>query len=358
MSQVKEVREKKEWEDFLELCQEKTFLHSWHWGEFQKMMGHKIWRLGVIENGQILGAALVIKIKARRGTFLFVPHGPVLRMGNFKSEILNSKQILNYKFQILKNLADYLQNLASKEGASFVRIQPSWERTQENIKIFKDLKFRPSPLFIHPEVTWEVNLQKSQEELLKDMRKTTRNLIKRGLKTQELKVINMINKDGLKIFCELYKATAERQGFIPFSIEYLEKEFEVFSQDGLVSLLLTFYKGQPISGAYIIHWQGGAYYHHGASLPLKEHPATSYILQWQAMLQAKSRGFKTYNFWGIAEDDAKAKASHRYSGLTLFKKGFGGYKKEYVKTQDLITSPLYVVNWVIEVFRRASRRLN
>jgi hypothetical protein len=46
---IEEIKDKKIWEEFLEKCEEKTFLQSFNWGEFQKMMGNKIWRLGIIQ---------------------------------------------------------------------------------------------------------------------------------------------------------------------------------------------------------------------------------------------------------------------------------------------------------------------
>ena len=45
-----EVINKEAWDDFLIDVKEKTFLQSWSWGEFQKMMGNKVWRLGIYEN--------------------------------------------------------------------------------------------------------------------------------------------------------------------------------------------------------------------------------------------------------------------------------------------------------------------
>ncbi len=76
--EIRKIEDKKIWEDFLFQCEEKTFLQSWNWGEFQKKMGNKIWRLGVFKNGELIGVTLVIKIEAKRGRFLFVPHGPCL----------------------------------------------------------------------------------------------------------------------------------------------------------------------------------------------------------------------------------------------------------------------------------------
>jgi hypothetical protein len=44
--EIKEIKDKEIWEGFLEKCKEKTFLQSFNWGEFNKMMGNKVWRLG------------------------------------------------------------------------------------------------------------------------------------------------------------------------------------------------------------------------------------------------------------------------------------------------------------------------
>ena len=54
-----EITNKEVWEEFLLKCEEKTFLQSWNWEEFQERnglpagrQGNKIWRLGIFENVQ------------------------------------------------------------------------------------------------------------------------------------------------------------------------------------------------------------------------------------------------------------------------------------------------------------------
>ena len=73
--EIKEVTAKEEWEGFLMKCEEKTFLHSWQWGEFQRLMRGEVWRLGMYEGENLQAVCLVVKVAARRGTFLLVPHG-------------------------------------------------------------------------------------------------------------------------------------------------------------------------------------------------------------------------------------------------------------------------------------------
>ena len=120
--EIKEIRSKKIWEDFLLECKEKTFLQSFNWGEFQKMMGNEIWRLGIFENSELLGVAQIVKIEARRGKFLFLPHGPV----TVKQQATSDKQ------QILEALLEELKEIAKQENCSFIRIAPILERNEKN----------------------------------------------------------------------------------------------------------------------------------------------------------------------------------------------------------------------------------
>ena len=63
-----------EWNKFI-LENNGLFLQSWEWGEFQKSLGRKVWRLGDCENW----AALVIRHDLPLGkNYLYCPGGPVL----------------------------------------------------------------------------------------------------------------------------------------------------------------------------------------------------------------------------------------------------------------------------------------
>ena len=335
MLTIKEIFQKELWEGFLLDCEEKTFLDSWNWGEFHKMMGERIWRFGIFKDDRDpISVALVIKVSARRGSFLFVPH-------YLKSD--------NTDF-----LLEKLKELAKRENCSFIRIAPAWPRNEENEKIFRDLGFRQAPIHMHPEVTWELNIRPSEQELLAKMRKTTRYLIRQVEKNPDIEIIQSQNIEDIEKFNQLYQATVDRHHFVSFSLNYLKNEFLAFLPDGQISIFLGKYKDEIISSAVIIFWQGIGFYHQGASSQKYAKIPVSYLLQWQAIKEAKKRGCQLYNFWGIS--DIKNK-KHPWYGLSLFKMGFGGYKKEYLKTQDFVLSPKYWLNYLIETIRRKKRGL-
>jgi len=350
--EINEIKDKGLWENFLQAPKEKTFLDSWNWGEFQKKEGNKIWRWGIYDGNKPEGVVLAVRIKAKRGTFLFIPHGPVIKNQN-----------PSFKIQTLNTLMAGLKKIARIEGAAFIRISPIWERNKENESIFKDLGFKEAPIHMHPELTWELDTTPKEEELLAKMRKTTRYLIKQAQKNKDIEIIKSANPGELELFDRVYAETARRHNFTPFSLNYLKKEFASFINDGQILIYLGKYRNKVVSCAAIVYWQRIGFYHHGASLSEYNKIPVSYLLQWEAIKEAKKRGCNIYNFWGVAEKNWKLEignwkfGKHPWQGLSMFKMGFGGRAKEYVKTQDFVLSPRYYFNYLIEKARKIKRGL-
>lgn len=322
---------------------QKTFLHSRNWGEFNENLGNKVFYLGVYDESELIGVALIIKIQARRGNFLFCPHGPIIKIQNAKSKIQN----------IAEFLIDYLKNLAEKENCAFIRFSPLTLKTSENEKIFNDLGFRRAPIHMHAELVWMLDLIPSEEELLKNMRKNTRYYVKKAA-SEGVKIIKSDNPEDVKIFEKLYSETADRHHFIPFSEDYLKKEFGAFIKDNQALLFFAEYKNEIIAGAMIIFYGNSAFYHHGASSPKYSKSSAPYLLQWEIIREAKNRGCQFYNFWGIAPENSP---KHPWAGLTFFKKGFGGFSEEYVPAMDFVVKYSYWYTYLIEKIRRIKRNL-
>ena len=187
--EIKEITDQKIWDDFVTGCPEYTFLQSWSWGE----INGRAKRLGRFKNGKLVGVAQTLKILARRGTFLFVPHGP---LGNFP----------------LKELI----NIARLEQVTFLRISP----LTTDKKQFSDLGFRDAPTIMHAEETWLIDISLSEEEILKNMRKTTRNLIHRG-ERENILVEKTTDVSQVKTLYDLQIETSKRNNFVPFTLKPL-----------------------------------------------------------------------------------------------------------------------------------------
>jgi len=349
--ELREIQNKEEWESFFQTCAEKTFLQSWSWGEFNKLMGDKLWRFGIFSSKRLIAAALVLKISARRGTFLFIPHGPAVIEG------LDTKD----KKEVLELILIQLGDIAKAEKVSFIRVSPIFLKNEENENIFSNLGFRLSPIHMHPEVTWELDITPRDEDILMNMRKTTRYLIRQAEKNPDIQIIKSNKIEDFKLFWPVYLKTAKRHHFVVFSEKYLENEFKSFSDDKEIMLFLGKYRGEVVSAAIFVFWQNICFYHHSGSLSKYNKIPVSYLLQWEAIKEAKNRGCKLYNFWGIAPDiknELEAqKSKHPWAGLSLFKMGFSGSIKEYVKTQDYVISTKYWLNYIIEKIRKRKRGL-
>jgi len=346
--QVQEINKKEVWEDFLLERGEKTFLSSWNWGEFNRMMGNRIWRLGVFDRNKLVGLALVSKIIAKRGIFLLIQHGP-----SFAKAMEDSA---GYRKELFEFFFQELKKIGKEEGASFIRMNPLWESNQENQDILKSFGFREAPMHANAyEAAWKLDITLPEDELLKNMRKTTRYLIRQTLKNQDITVEKSKELDGLEIYQRLNEEVAKRQRFVPFSSEFMKNEFEVFSKDNQVLWFFGKYKGEVAAGALVVFWSGIGFYHQAASRAKYTKFSIPYLLSWEAIKEAKQRGCVLFDFWGYV--DPKENPKHPWAGPTLFKIGFGGQPHLYLKTQDLPLSKKYWLTFLFEKLRRTKRRL-
>jgi len=337
--EVREINNKELWEDFFREQKDKTFLQSWNCGNLQEKMGNKIWRLGAFDNdGGLASVSLVVKIKAKRGTFLLVQHGP-----------LGKKEAFNIFFGELKKIA-------KAEKASFIRVAPLLERNEGNRKLFKDFGFREAPMHANAyESTWKLDIIPSEEELLRNMRKTTRYLIRQTLKNQDITVEKSKSSVDVAAYQKLNKEVSKRQRFVPFSPEFIKNEFEVFSEDNQVLWLFGKYKGEVAAAALVVFWSGVGFYHQAASCEKYAKLSIPYLLSWEAVKEAKKRECSSFDFWGFV--DPKTNPRHPWTGPTLFKMGFGGQAYEYLKTQDLPLSKSYWLIYIFEKIRSIKRGL-
>ncbi|PIT93346.1 MAG: hypothetical protein COU06_00515 [Candidatus Harrisonbacteria bacterium CG10_big_fil_rev_8_21_14_0_10_38_8] len=334
---IAQINNKEIWESFIAQVKPKTFLQSYNWSQVNEKRGDKVFRLGIYQDDLLQAIALVVKIKARRGDFLFIPHGPV---------------ILDNKSEVISTLTSYLITLGRQEKCDFIRVSPLLEKTAENQDIFALLGYKEAPIhMMHPERSWILDITSDPETLLAQMRKTTRYCIKKSLKEDiEIEIIN--SASAIDNFWLVYEATAKRQSFTPFTKNYITTEFNAFKEDNQISFFFAKYKGEIVASAIILFYSDSAFYHHGASVHKYEKLNTSYLLQWSAILEAKKRNLKYYNFWGVSPKD---KPSHPWSGLSLFKQGFGGADEEYLHAKDYPLTKKYKLAWIVEKIRTKMR---
>lgn len=335
---TKEINNKEVWESYLLRQDPKSFLQSWNWGETNKFMGEKIYRIGFFDNSKLIGICLAIKQNAKRGPHLIVPGGPLINWSD--------KKLVRFFLKSIKELG-------LKEKAWFIRIRPEIPDGEKTRKAFQKAGFLSAPMHLHAENTWVLDITRSEQDLLVGMRKGTRYLVRKSLNVgMSLEITKDINKTIL--LKKLQNETSERHGFVGFPLKLFKAQLETFGKDNEACLFICRKDNIPLVAAIIIFYGNCAYYHHSASSEKSREIPASYFLQWCVIKEAKKRGCQYYNFWGIAPTDDPG---HRFAGVTLFKKGFGGNKIDWLHAQDLVISPLYHITRIFETARRIFRRL-
>lgn len=330
---ITEYHKKSEWQHFLLKNGEWNLFQSNEWGDVQSAHGERLWRWGIFADDKLIGIMQGTLIRAKRGRFLHVRHGPVIDY-NYR---LNN--------EVWKQIILTLTETAKKEGAWYMRVSPMFGETLEAIDFFKTLGFRPAPIHrMDAEVCWVLDLSPAEDMLLQNMRKTTRYLVRQADKMG----VKIKTSQDIDVFFKLYALTAARHNFVQH--QSIKEEFAIFGKNKQARLYIAEHEGKPLAAAIILYFGKQAIYHHGASIPTKV-PA-SYRLQWQAILDAKRQGMRYYNFWGIAPAD---KPNHPWRGITLFKQGFGGQEHRFIHAQDLPLSPFYLVSYTIDIVRRQLR---
>jgi lipid II:glycine glycyltransferase (peptidoglycan interpeptide bridge formation enzyme) len=206
---------------------------------------------------------------------------------------------------------------------------------------------------MHAENIWALDISKDEEVLLSEMRKTTRYLIKKAIK-EEVLIERVADLSALNKFWKVYDKTVQRENFTPFSKDFIKKEFESFNESSNAMFFLGHLKNskQILAASLVLFNKNRAFYHQGASLHSRV--PVAYLMQWEAILEAKKRGCRTYDFWGIAPTEDE---KHPWHGLTLFKKGFNGFGVDYLPTQDFIFSKRYYATNLYEKVIKWKRAL-
>lgn len=337
MYEIKEIQNLQEWENFLAKQDFVIMTQSCQFGEFHQAMNEKYWIFGIYENNNLVGGSLILSVHAKRGNFLYTPYGP----------IVSNKEMLDFFVKFLKVKAE-------KEKYSFIRVSPFIDDSEENRNNYSAVGFRKAPTHVLAETTWLLDLSDSEENILAKMNKNHRNLINR-CNREGVKIVFSNKLEDLAEFNSLHDFTAQKHNFVRFSNNYIQKEFTSFVKNNNVAIIKAYLPNNPnLDACAIVYFYGNsAAYRHGASLVQDKKLPTSYLLQWEAIKEAKKRGLKYYNFWGIAPDNAHE--GHPFKGITHFKKGFGGFQKNLLPAHDYIVSNKYWFNWIIETIRSKKR---
>jgi lipid II:glycine glycyltransferase (peptidoglycan interpeptide bridge formation enzyme) len=327
----------KDWNKKLFSHEEANFLQSLEWAKVNEIIGHKV----IFQEFDDKNLCMMIIKNAKRGRYMEIPGGPIIDWKNTKK---------------VEKVFAKIREIAKAEHCAFIRLRPQLDNTEKNREILKNLGAKPAIMHLHAEHTVILNLEKTEDELLADMRRQTRYDVRRSSRLN-IKVKSDTSEETFKKFHSVQAKTAERQHFVPPDLKTLLAEHEAFGKNAIIYTAYTEEDGKEQDIAYGLILIAGdeAEYFEAASTDLNHKLPGAHAMQWQIMKDLKAAKIKRYNLWGIAPPN---QPNHRYAKVTTFKTGFGGEVVEFVHAHDIVVNKIqYLPNLIVEKVRKKKRHL-
>lgn len=213
-----------------------------------------------------------------------------------------------------------------EERNNFVANEKKFFRQHKDNK--ENFRIEKTATDIQPPDTVLLSLLESEEKILSEMKSKWRyNIRLAAKKGVEVKSYSAKEADFSKAFEEFFKLfmqTSERDG-----VQFHQKNYylDLLNSSAenpnapVVKLYLATHESDVLAGIITLFCKKEAVYLYGASGNIKRNFMPAYLLQWNAICDAKKFGCPIYDFYGCPPEENK---NHPMHGLFLFKTGFGG----------------------------------
>ncbi|NOY99334.1 MAG: peptidoglycan bridge formation glycyltransferase FemA/FemB family protein [Chloroflexi bacterium] len=350
-----------DWNSLISQLPDPHFLQTWEWSQVKAKYGWEAMPFVWDDDGQVVAAAMVLKRAvplrgfAARLSVLYVPKGPLM---DWENESLRER--------VLGDLQDF----AKRQGAIFVKIDPD-VRLGTGIPGGEDdvidnggqavmsALTRRGWLFSSDQIQFRntvmLDLSPSEDEMLKRMKQKTRyNIRLAGRKGVSVRVGG---REDWPMLYGMYAETSLRDGFAIRDENYYRTVWETFAE--AAEPLIAEVDGEPVAAIFVFYFAGRAYYLYGMSRTVHRNKMPNYLLQWEAMKRAKSRGCTVYDLWGAPDTFDE---SDSMWGVFRFKRGLGGEVLRTLGAWDYAPNPLWyrlytgVIPRVLDVMRARGKK--
>jgi len=308
-----------EWDQFLCASSSATgFKQSSWWAEFLASRG---WgHFGQVysdDSGLVGGARVLIKMFAPGQFCYYVPHGPVL-----PDDQADAKEV----FELF--LEDVGQRRRQEQHVvSHLRLEPRWELLPDFVHGYEEAMG-----WTEPRDTLYVDLAESADAILAQMKPKGRYNI-RLAQRKGVTVVADHSDRGVGDFFDLYDSTLRRHGTRGHSREYIQALAATLFERERGSILFAEYDGLRLAAALVVYFGDTATYKYGGSQLTHPSVMAPYLLHYEAILGAKARGLRYYDFYGISAPDD---TNNPWANFSSFKRKFGGREVHFVRTMDYV----------------------
>lgn len=308
-------------------------LQGWGYGSARAAIGYVPHRFLIRRGEETVGALQLLRMPLKFGfSWLYAPRGPSL-----------------WTLEDLEELAPALKRWARPTDV-MVKLEPPRPILSEDPIPEAYGPWRRGSTE-QPEHTMALDLTRTEEELFAGLHSMAR----RNVRTAQKFGVVGARDAHFDDFWTIFHATNERAKLGEFPRGYYTTMLEQADKyGGEAYTFLSRYQDRALAGGFFLGMGKGAYYLYGGSVrddrldengqPFKDVKAAT-LFYWNAILDAKKRGYEFFDFWGIPRELDESKHSF---GVFKMKENFGGFRIWY-PAYELDLNPL-------ARFARAKRR--
>ncbi len=358
---MRQVATQAEWDRLVLSLPQPHLLQSWLWGEIKHSFGWRperwVWEDAA---GKLVAAAQVLERRLPGPlplTVLYTPKGP----------------LLGWEDQAVRTaVLDDLETLARRRGVVQLKIDPDLPvgyglpgqddhrpnpTGTDVMAILADRRWTASDENIQFANTMIVDLRRSEDKLLADMKQKTRYNVRLAAR-KGVDIRAGITAD-LDLLYQMYAETSIRDGFVIRSPSYYQEVWGRFMQAGQAQPLIASVGGEPVAALIVFAFGPTAWYLYGMSRDAHREKMPNYLLQWEAVRWAKTKGCERYDLWGAPDTFDE---SDPMWGVYRFKDGFNARVMRTIGPWDFSSNRfLYwaytgLLPRLLSIMRRRGRR--
>jgi lipid II:glycine glycyltransferase (peptidoglycan interpeptide bridge formation enzyme) len=327
------------WNDFVAASPYGDVLQCLEWGELKKPDWQPV-PVSLGKSGHIEAAALVLRRGLPRTgkSILYAPRGPILDWSQPERA---------------HDLLTRLKATAAEQRAVLLKVDPAVPKETPGVaQTLQSLGFVPSPDAnnsfggTQPRFNMKLDIAGSEKDVQDRFHQKWRYNI-RLAERKGVRVEESTSRADVAVFHEIYRVTAQRDGFTGRPLKYFEKLWDVLVEKDLARFFVTYYEGQPLSAAICFVLGRQCWYVYGASSNEHRKVMPNHAMQWAMIQWARARGCTIYDFRGVHDVPKNPDNPGDVSSITMdqlmespdglvrFKAGFGARLIEYVGEWDL-----------------------
>lgn len=307
-----------------------SVLQSYQWGELKSDYWN-LERLGFFAKEKLVGIVTLFIREIPYQKFLkylkinkfgYIPRGPIVdNMDNIN--------------EFIADLSLYFE----KSSLDFVLLDPgknfslkNWDEILKQSLVGNN--WQESGTTIQPNQTDIIKIKDLEDDVLKSFktkwRRNARKAKKHGVKISKGKTIEDVRRFYIPL-----KSVAQRGSFNVRSQKYFEKMWKYLKKDNLIDLFIAEAENKTIASYLVVKNKEIAYELYGGATLKGRDLEASFLLKQKILESMREENIELYDQWGVAP---KGEKDHPLSGISYFKKGFGGDYVQFLPQYAMVNS--------------------